>query len=484
MTFKRLLGIMLSLMLIAISWVGLAQLKIGLVVRSMSHEGVPMVFMAPKAVRHRPGILIAHGFAGSKQLMFGYGYTLAHNGYGVLLLDFDGHGANAAPLDKGNLQNNFKTALAVLKRQPEIDPDKIGILGHSMGSRVVMVGGIEQAKAISAVVAISPTDAPVNPTKPQNLQLQAGEWEGKFVRQSAKLLQRAGGANPNTENGEGRSRIIVPQSEHILVLFKDRSHQAALKWFNSVFHQTSKESDYRDRRMAWYSLHLLSWLLLLAMVSPSIVRNLSRPSVRPRPLRSWLGLGIVPFSTAGIIYVMSLRTPLSNMGGMLVGGALGLWLFIAGLTWIGIISRFPKPTLKSMGYGLLLFGVLWMGFGAMAQETWLEWWLNSNRLKLWPVLACACFPWFLASGIVQLDTSIGKRILWWFAQSLSLTAGLIVTLILVPDLSFLALITPIIPIVLAILSFAAAQIKEAWSYAIASALFFGWTIASVFPLAV
>jgi dienelactone hydrolase len=98
----------------------------------------------------------------------------------------------------------LETALTVLRQQPEIDPDKIGLLGHSMGSRVVMLGGIEQPKAISAVVAVSPTDAPVTPSKPLNLQLQAGEWEGKFVQQSAQLLQKAGGANPNTGNGEGR----------------------------------------------------------------------------------------------------------------------------------------------------------------------------------------------------------------------------------------------------------------------------------------
>jgi hypothetical protein len=56
------------------------------------------------------------------------------------------------------------------------------------------------------------------------------------------------------------------------------------------------------------------------------------------------------------------------------------------------------------------------------------------------------------------------------------------TLLLVPKLGFLALIIPIIPIVLVMLSYAASQVRDAWSYAIASALFFGWTIASVFPL--
>jgi hypothetical protein len=140
--------------------------------------------------------------------------------------------------------------------------------------------------------------------------------------------------------------------------------------------------------------------------------------------------------------------------------------------------------MKSMGYGLLLFALLWIGFGAMAQESWLQWWLIPARLKLWPILAIACFPWFLASGIVQEQASLMQRFLWWFAQSIAITLGLGITLILVPKLGFLALIIPIIPIVFAILSYAGSQVREAWRYAIASALFFGWTIASVFPLSV
>lgn len=483
MTFKRVIGIALSLILIAISWFGLANLRTGLVVRSVSQQGVPMLFMAPEGVKERPGILVAHGFAGSKQLMFGYGYTLAHNGYGVLLLDFDGHGENSASLARNQLQQNFSTALTALKAQPEIDPNKIGLLGHSMGSQVVMLAGIEQKKAISAVVAVSPTGAPVTPSEPRNLQLQAGEWEGQFVQRSAELLQKAGGANPNTENGKGRSRVIIAQAEHILILFKDRSHQAALEWFNAVFDQTSTV-EFRDRRMVWYGLHLLSWLFLLGTISPTFTESISQQSLKPRSLRNWLGLGIAPLAAIGVVSIVSQWVSLESLGGLLMGGALGFWLFIAGLTWSGVISRFPRLTMKSMGYGLLLFALLWIGFGAMAEESWLHWWLIPARLKLWPILAIACFPWFLASGIVQEQANLRQRILWWFAQSIALTLGLSITLILVPKLGFLALIIPIVPIVFAILSYAGSQVREAWRYAIASALFFGWTIASVFPLSV
>jgi pimeloyl-ACP methyl ester carboxylesterase len=483
MTFKRVIGIALSLILIAISWFGLTNLRTGLVVRSVSQQGVPMLFMTLKGVKHQPGILVAHGFAGSKQLMFGYGYTLAHNGYGVLLLDFNGHGENAAPLAKNKLQQDFSTALTVLKAQPEIDSNKIGLLGHSMGSQVVMLAGIEQSKAISAVVAVSPTNAPVTPKEPRNLQLQAGEWEGQFVQRSAELLQKAGGANPNTENGKGRSRVIISQVEHILILFKDRSHQVALEWFNAVFHQTSTV-EFRDRRMVWYGLHLLSWLFLLGTISPSLTEAIAQQSLKPLYLRHWLGLGLAPIAATGVVSIVSLWASLESLGGLLIGGALGFWLLIAGLTWSGVISRFPRPTMKSMGSGLLLFALLWIGFGAMAQESWLQWWLIPARLRLWPILAIACFPWFFASGIVQEQASRMQRVLWWFAQSIALTLGLTITLILVPKLGYLALIIPVIPIVFAILSYAGSQVREAWRYAIASALFFGWTIASVFPLSV
>jgi pimeloyl-ACP methyl ester carboxylesterase len=463
-----------------IAWFGLANLSAGLTVRAIPHDKVPMLFVAPQRVKSRPGIVVAHGFAGSKQLMLGYGYVLAHNGYGVLLLDFHGHGANAAPLDKNSLQQDLNAAISALKAQPEIDPNRIGLLGHSMGSGAVMTAGIEQPDAISAVVAVSPTDAALTPNKPRNLQLQAGEWEGHFVRQSAKLLRDAGGPNSNLKEGKGRSRVIVPHAEHILILFSDRSHQAALDWFNEAFGQNST-SGFKDRRMVWYGFHLLSWLILLGIVSPLLRSVSSHPPVKSHPIRSWIGLGVAPLSATGIVFLTSLKTSLGSLGGLLVGGTLGMWMFVAGLTWCGVISRIPHPSIKSLGLGFLLFVLLWLAFGAMAQETWLQWWLIPARLKLWPALAIACLPWFLASGVLQSQAK-HPRIMGWLAQSIALTTGLILTLVLVPELGFLALIVPIIPIVLALLSYAAAQTRDAWGCAIASASFFGWTIATVFPL--
>ncbi|MCU0855034.1 MAG: lysophospholipase, partial [Rhodobacteraceae bacterium] len=45
-----------------------------------------------------PLVVVAHGFAGSTQLMQAFSLTLARAGYLVLAFDFEGHGRNPVPM--------------------------------------------------------------------------------------------------------------------------------------------------------------------------------------------------------------------------------------------------------------------------------------------------------------------------------------------------------------------------------------------------
>ena len=47
-----------------------------------------------------------------------------------------------------------------------------------------------------------------------------------------------------------------------------------------------------------------------------------------------------------------------------------------------MLARLPRPTLRAVGLGVLLFVILWIAFGAMAQVVWLQWWLIPIRLKV------------------------------------------------------------------------------------------------------
>ena len=85
--------------------------------------------------------------------------------------------------------------------------------------------------------------------------------------------------------------------------------------------------------------------------------------------------------------------------------------------------------------------------------------------------------------MAQQSAGIAKRVGWWLGQSTALIAGLYLALYLLPQLSFIFLLLPLFPPLIGILSYGAAQLNEVWSYALGSALFFGWMLAAAFPLA-
>ena len=502
MTRQRLLLLVAAIILIAVSWLGIFKARSGLLFRSITTNDIPMVYMVPETSSKVPGILIAHGFAGSKQLMLAYSHTFAQAGYATLLWDFSGHGSNPAPLDLTGLQPDLEVAYQTLIAQPEVDSEHLAILGHSMGSSAIMTASIENPDRFNATIAISPTRAEVTPQNPANLQLQAGSGEGRFIESARQLLQRAGGENKNLAEGRGRSLVVVPNVEHITILFSKVSHHHALLWLNQTFnHRTQK--NYADWRMGWYGLHLGGGLMFIAAVVPSLASRIPNRLhfLNPNPLRRWGGLLGAPLAAAAALMLMSQVSELDNLGGLKVGGALGIWFLVGGLVWLGIqILGLPNQrhgqkslspqsialalTPRSIALGGVGFALLWFAFGAMAQMVWLQWWLIPARLQLWPLLSLACLPWFLASGLAQQGVGRGKRVLWWLGQSMVLIGGLLLTISALPQLGFIFLLLPIFPIIFGILSFVAAQLRDnVWSVAISSTLFFGWTLAAAFPLA-
>lgn len=482
MTRRRYFLLLIALLLIGLSWWGVVAARTGLVMRSLNRGGVPLLYVAPQKVKEVPGVLVAHGYAGSKQLMLGYAHVLAHAGYAVMLWDFAGHGANATPLEGFPLQQDLDVAYATLIKQPEVDRTRLALLGHSMGSGAVMSAAIRDVNRFAATVAISPTGALITPSAPRNLQLQAGSWEGGFVNNARRILAAGGGENDNLSEGKGRSLVIIPNAEHITILFRNASYQAALKWLNAAF-GLSSTSNYVDLRIMWYGLHLVAWLMLLGAVAPVLVKSSTESWVQVPSSRRWGGLLLAPFVASGALLLLSRVVELERLGGVQVGGAIGIWFFVAGMVWLGFLFRLPRPTGRAVGIGMILFIVFWIAFGVMAQVVWLQWSLIPVRLMLWPILSLACFPWFFACAIAQQGVGVIERVAWWMWLSLVLVGGFILVLFLVPELGFIFLLLPIFPPLMAILSFSAALLNQVWSYALGSALFFGWMIAAAFPLA-
>ena len=479
----RLVLALLALVMIAVSWRQVLAASSGLVVRQVDQAGVPLRFMVAEDAQNVPGVVIGHGFSGSQQLMLAYGYTLAHAGYGVVLLDFAGHGANAAPLtpDAPVLADELAVATAVLQSQPEIDPTQLAVLGHSMGSGATMQTAVDHGELYRAAVAISPTGADVSPAWPRNFLLMAGSLEAPFVANAQDLLARAGGANPDLSADLGRALVVVPNAEHISILFRWLSHSTALDWLNQVF-GVQRASDYRDTRIIWYGLHLAGWLVGLLALSPLLPDGrIQRGLGRRRP---WYWLGLVAGVAVGtaVLWLLSQFFSLAAIGGLAVGGGLGMWFFIVGLVWLLTGFRLTPPTWPSVAWGAAAFAFLWLAFGLLSQWVWLPWFLIPVRLLRWLPLAVAFFPWLLAAGLVNQGAGGWQRLGWWAWQCAVLVSGLLVMVMLVPDLFFLALVVPVIPVVVGILALAGAAIDDAWANGLGGALFFSWLILAVFPL--
>src|SRR5260370_2410974 len=107
---------------------------------------VPVLEMQPKQRSSSLTAIIAHGFAGSKELMTGFGVELARAGITAYLFDFPGHGQSPVtfPNDLSSpriAQNNLDAlneVITYVRTHMEANqrPDII-LLGHSMGSIVV-----------------------------------------------------------------------------------------------------------------------------------------------------------------------------------------------------------------------------------------------------------------------------------------------------------------------------------------------------------
>ncbi len=496
----------LGLLVVIVAVVALLLAGNGLATRHFEAAGLPITFMLPsapdtseplepaaepgQAPRHEPqslpGVIVAHGFAGSSRIMLGYAHALAHAGYAVLLPDLSGHGDNDHRFD-GNelaLAAEIHNAYEALLRQPEVDPGRVALVGHSMGSMAVLAAALESPERYRATVAISPGRVEVTPLTPRNLQLQAGAAEPRFLRNAEHLLELAGGASADFANGRARELVPVRGAEHLTILFRDASHAAVIRWLDVALGHASGPRAYRDRRILWWLALVCGSLLALSSAAPQHTRHAvdeNRIGLIRRPLH-WVGVLLAPAAGAVVCALLGTVVDLRSVAGMPIGGAMALWMLVSGLIFLGVAFRPHRPARRDLTGAIGAFVFLWLVFGLTAEFVWLTWGLVSPRALRWPLLALACTPWFLAAELAQGDPQGKGRLVWWLLQSLSLSFGLLLLMRLTTGLGWIALVLPLLPPILALLGCVGSRFNRPWTYGLAAGAFFGWLIVATFPL--
>ena len=107
--------------------------------------------------RNKAAVILLHGYGANRTEMLGRAGALARHGYGVLLYDLRAHGESGGDWRTyGWLDvKDVDAALVFLQNRADLDPERIGILGFSIGGQIALRAAA-QSDRLKAVVADDP----------------------------------------------------------------------------------------------------------------------------------------------------------------------------------------------------------------------------------------------------------------------------------------------------------------------------------------
>ncbi len=465
-----------------------------------THAGpTPVTVFRPKDENPAPLVVIAHGFAGSQQLMLPFALTLARNGYIAVTFDFPGHGRNPEPLAGGladdaahgrALLDTLGAIVAFARSLPGTD-GRLAVLGHSMASDTVVQYATEHPD-VQATIAVSMFARAVTATAPRNLLVIDGALEPAMLTDEGLRVVGLVAKGPVRErvtygsfsNGTARRLALAGGVEHIGVLYSAQSQSEALSWLNQVFDRQG--SGFIDAPGPWLGLLFAGLVALGWPIASLLPRLASSPlgaglrwrrqwpiAVLPfvlTPLITWkLPTGFLPILLGDYLAVhFAVYGMLTALGMWFAGvrfrfGRVGLMFVVAMLAMaaynifaIGLpIDRFVTSFLPTGGRGMLILAMLGGTLPYFVADEWLTRGLEAARFGYAFTKIC-------------------------FVLSLALAVALNP-----PRLFFLIIIIPVILIFLGIYG-----LFGTWAYrstrhpmvgALANALAFAWAIAVTFP---
>lgn len=196
-------------------------------------ERVPGILLLPDAAARVPAALLVHGWTSNKEQMAGsVGAALLEAGIASLALDLPMHGERESPEELSlrspiELVRRWTAALAeasmgvrYLTERPEIDPDRLAIVGYSLGSFVAVMTASREP-SIRAVVLAAGGDLPRG---------SPFERVVRAVADPARAIRRIEGRPLLMVHGR-RDRTVRPEQAERL--FAAAGEPKELRWWDS-----------------------------------------------------------------------------------------------------------------------------------------------------------------------------------------------------------------------------------------------------------
>jgi len=293
----------------------------GLHVAALDLDGTPATVYRPEGDPPAPVVVIAHGFAGSQQLMQSFALDFARNGYTAVTFDFPGHGRNARPLagsltELDGATRTLVASLAGVAREARgLGDGRIAVLGHSMATDIV-VRYAESDPEVAGTIAVSMFSPAVTATAPRNLLVITGDWEGTLKREALRAVGLATAPAPaqpgvtygDPAAGTGRRFAISPHVEHVSVLYSQASSREAIAWLDQCFGIARTLPLRLAARGPWILL-LVAGIALLARSLAQRLPLVARPHAGAARgwRRLWLPLLVPMLATPLLLRVLPTR---------------------------------------------------------------------------------------------------------------------------------------------------------------------------------
>jgi len=166
-------------------------------------RAVPATVVVPDGKGPFPAVVMNHGHGGGRQEGGGFerlAKALADAGILTIRMDFPGTGDSKEPFTEGTLSNmisDSNASLAYLLANFPADPERLGILGYSMGGRIALTIAGSPDNPYKAVGLLAPSADPG-----KNLLLFFAGSEAEYERLYAEAASDKGYADYTTQYGQ------------------------------------------------------------------------------------------------------------------------------------------------------------------------------------------------------------------------------------------------------------------------------------------
>jgi dienelactone hydrolase len=490
-TIPRVLVGVLALAAILVSLGAMRANEAGLAITRHQLGPVPVTLYHPAGAERAPAVVVAHGFAGSQQMMQQFATTLAQAGFVAATFDFPGHGHNTEPM-AGGITDDRAASRALLgaldqvvgfaRAHPAAD-GQVALVGHSMAADIVLRYALANP-GIAATVAISTMAPGVTATEPANLLALVGAWEPPILRDEVARIVAL--AAPGTVR-EGR---VVAGVEHIGVIYATKTLAATRAWLARTFGPTFGRSAEGpiDARGGWIGLLFLGLVALCWPLAALLPRAAPDAPATPLGWRRVWPVVVVPAVATPLL----LRLVPTNFLPILLGDYLAVHFVVYGaltalaLAWRHIPVARPAVVLRH----LLLAALLVASWQVLAFGLPLEAYVTAfvpmgPRVWLVGAMLLATLPWFAAD---ELFTRAPGAPRWLYAVT---KVAFLVSLALAVALDlrrlfFLIIIIPVILILFVVYGLISRWVFRATGHplvaAFGNAAALAWAIAVTFPM--